>query len=82
MQFKIKNNQVYFHDYDLTNYMDIKEINVNVEENETLVVAEFKADIDVKSNAFLSLMLREMSEENLLDLKSELDFALKKAFDV
>lgn len=78
MQFKIKNNQVYFHDYDLSNYMDIKEINVNVEENETLVVAEFKANIDIKSNVFLSLLLSEMSEENLLDLKSELEFALKK----
>ncbi len=73
MQFKINNNQVFFRDYDLSEYMTIKEVNVNVETNEAFVTAEFRADIDIKSKGFMACMVREMSEENRADLMDELE---------
>ncbi len=77
MPFKIKNNCIYFRNYDMTDYMDIKEINVNIETNEAFVVAEFKADIDFKTSGFLACMVKDMSEENLIDLIVHCRDALK-----
>ena len=77
MQFSIKNNVIYFRDYDMSEYMNVKEINIDVETNEAFIVAEFKANVDYKVSGILALMLDNMSEENLLDVKSEVDFRIK-----
>lgn len=66
MQFKIKQNSILFRDYDLTKYMSIKEI--HIENNEAVVVAEFKANIDIKENAVLLGMFEEMQTSNLIDM--------------
>ena len=68
MHFQIKNNQVFFRDFDLSEYMTIKEINVNVEDNEAFVTAEFKADVDIKVNGFMACMVEDMNEDNKIDL--------------
>ncbi len=73
MQFKINNNQVFFRDFDLSEYMTIKEVNVNTEDNEAFVTAEFKASVDIKSNGFMACMVADMSEENRADLMAELE---------
>ena len=77
MQFSIKNNNIFFRDFDLSKYMNIKEISINCEENEAFVIAEFKSDIDFKISGFLSVLLENMSEDNLIELKSEVDFRMQ-----
>lgn len=78
MQFKIRNNQTFFRDYNLSEFMNIKEISINAETNEAFITAEFKASVDYEiKNGFLACMLEDMSEDNLLDLKSELENILE-----
>lgn len=78
MQFKVKNNRVFFRDYDLSEYMTIKEINIDIEENISYVTAEFKADIDVTSNGIFLAMVQDMEEGNLIDLKEHIEEALER----
>lgn len=78
MQFKVKNNQVFFRDYDLSEHMTIKEINIDIEKNVSYVVAEFKADIDVASTGVLFGMMQEMDKRNLIDLKDHIEEALER----
>lgn len=77
MNFKIKNNMVFFRDYDLSEHMEIKEINVDIENNVSYVTAEFKADIDISSNGVLFAMINEMDEGNKIDLYQHLKESLK-----
>lgn len=77
MNFKIKNNQVFFRDYDLSEQMEIKEINVDVENNVSFVTAEFKADIDVSSKGVLFAMVENMDKANALDLFEHLKARLE-----
>lgn len=76
MEFTVKNNKVYFQDRDLSDHMEIKEININ--ESGAFVTAEFKSDIDVTTNGILFAMLEEMEEGNLIDLKEHLDAEIKR----
>ena len=76
MDFTVKNNKVYFQGQDLSDHMDIKEININ--ESGAFVTAEFKSHIDVSTNGILFAMLEEMEEGNLIDLKEHLDAEIKR----
>lgn len=76
MQFKIKQNSIFFRDYDLTKYMSIKEI--HIEDNEAVVVAEFKANVDVKENAVLLGMFEEMQTSNLIDMLEHIQEELER----
>lgn len=80
MQFRIKNHGVLFRDYELSDYMEVKEVNINMEENEAFITAEFRADVDIKANGFLACVLDNMSEDNLLDLKNEVDSKLEEKY--
>ena len=79
MQFTVKNNKVYFQGQDLSDHMEIKEININ--ESGAFVTAEFKSDIDVTTNGILFAMLEEMEEGSLIDLKEHLDAEFKRRED-
>jgi len=79
MTFKVKNNQVFFRDYNLSDYMTIKEINIDIEKNKAFVTAEFNADVDVTANGVLFAMVNEMDESNLIDLKDEVEKILSKS---
>lgn len=76
MEFEVKNKKVYFQGQDLSDHMEIKEININ--ESGAFVTAEFKSDIDVTTNGILFAMLEEMEEGNLIDLKEHLDAEIKR----
>lgn len=76
MDFTVKNNKVYFQGQDLSDHMEIKEININ--ESGAFVTAEFKSDIDVTTNGILFAMLEEMEEGNLIDLKEHLHAEIKR----
>lgn len=76
MQFKIKQNSIFFRDYDLTKYMSIKEI--HIENNEAVVVAEFKANVEVKENSVLLGMFEEMQTSNLIDMLDHIQEELER----
>lgn len=78
MLFQIKQNKIFFKDTDLTEFMDLKEINVDCETDTAYVTAVFKADISAEYKSIVFAMLDEMSEDNLIDIKEECERCLSK----
>lgn len=78
MTFQIKQNKIFFKDTDLTEFMDLKEINIDAETDTAFVTAVFKADISAECKGIVFAMLDEMSEDNLIDIKEECERCLSK----
>ncbi len=65
--------QVFFKHYDLSEHMRVKEINMTDEQEEAYITAEFKSNIDIKTNGFMACLVKDMSEENREDFMAELE---------
>lgn len=77
MEFKVVNNQVFFRDFDLSEYMTIKEVNIG--EDGAFITAEFKASYsNNKLESFLACMVESMDKGNLIDLKEHLDAEIER----
>lgn len=76
MTFTIKDNKVYYKETDLSEFMDIKEM--NIDDGIAFVTAEFKAEVYGEFKGVLFAMLEEMDEGNLIDIKEECERCLKE----
>ncbi len=65
--------QVFFKHYDLSEHMRVKEISMTDEQEEAYITAEFKSNIDIRTNGFMACLVKDMSEENRADLMAELE---------
>lgn len=76
--FQIKQNQIFFNNINLTNFMELKEINIDAETDTAFVTAVFKANVSGEYKAVVFAMLEELEETTLIDIKEECERCLSK----
>lgn len=77
MTFQIKQNKIYFNNIDLTEFMELKEINIDCETDTAFVTAVFKANVSGEYKSVVFAMLEELDEATLIDIKEECERCLK-----